>query len=59
MLRTLAEKHQINLQRSLMVGDAMEDAKASAAVGMPFAFTEQGYGRIDHDVAVPIVLSTR
>jgi phosphoglycolate phosphatase len=56
MLRTLAEQHGIDLQGSLMVGDTMEDAKASTAVGMPFAFTAQGYGKIDHDVAVPIVL---
>ena len=44
MLKTLVERHEVELEGALMVGDTAEDHEAAMAVGMRFIFADYGYG---------------
>ena len=56
MLLALAHDHHIDLHQALVVGDSIEDAKASAEAGAPFAFMAHGYGEMDSSAPAPVLL---
>ena len=43
MILKSSEKHQINLNKSLMVGDSEVDSMAASSADIPFILVEDGY----------------
>ena len=54
MLQALLLEHQLGSQDCVLVGDTMEDARASALYNIGFIFMEQGYGELS--LAQPALL---
>ena len=54
MMRSLMERHGLEPQDCLMVGDTMEDAEAASATGMMFCLMTHGYGNVPVDSVVPV-----
>ena len=54
MMSSLMERHGIEPQDCLMVGDTMEDAEAASATGMMFCLMTHGYGNVPVDSVVPV-----
>jgi phosphoglycolate phosphatase len=56
MMASLMERHGLEPQDCLMVGDTMEDAEAASATGMKFCLMTHGYGDVPEGSAVPVAL---
>jgi phosphoglycolate phosphatase len=56
MMSSLMERHGLEPQDCLMVGDTMEDAEAASATGMKFCLMTHGYGDVPEGSAVPVAL---
>jgi phosphoglycolate phosphatase len=56
MMSSLMERHGLEPQDCLMVGDTMEDAEAASATGMKFCLMTHGYGDVPEVSAVPVAL---
>jgi phosphoglycolate phosphatase len=54
MMASLMERHGLEAQDCLMVGDTMEDAEAASATGMQFCLMTHGYGDVPVDSVVPV-----
>jgi phosphoglycolate phosphatase len=54
MMHSLMERHGLDAQECLMVGDTMEDAEAASETGMPFCLMTHGYGDVPEGSAVPV-----
>jgi len=54
MMRSLMERHGLQPQDCLMVGDSMEDAVAALQTGMQFCLMTHGYGDVPPGPAVPV-----
>jgi phosphoglycolate phosphatase len=56
MMSSLMERHGLEPQDCLMVGDTMEDAEAASATGMKFCLMTHGYGNVPVGSVVPVAL---
>jgi phosphoglycolate phosphatase len=54
MMRSLMERHGLQQQDCLMVGDTIEDAEAALQTGVPFCLMTHGYGDVPLSPAVPV-----
>jgi len=54
MMRSLMQRHGLQPQDCLMVGDTMEDAVAALQTGMPFCLMTHGYGDVPLSSEVPV-----
>jgi phosphoglycolate phosphatase len=54
MIEDLLYNFQLSASHSIMVGDTEEDARASAAMQVPFAWMAHGYGKIAPSLAVAL-----
>jgi phosphoglycolate phosphatase len=54
MMHSLMERHGLQPQDCLMVGDTMEDAVAAMQTGMQFCLMTHGYGDVPFGPAVPV-----
>ncbi len=58
MMEHLLCMFQLNAGRCMMVGDTEEDARASAAMQVPFAWVAHGYGKIPPSLAIAVRLNS-
>jgi phosphoglycolate phosphatase len=58
MIEHLLHNFQLSAARCIMVGDTEEDARASAAMQVPFAWMAHGYGKIPPSLAVALRLNS-
>lgn len=54
MMHSLMERHGLDPQECLMVGDTMEDATAASESGMKFCLATHGYGDVPTGSVVPV-----
>ena len=55
MIRYLIEKHRLQPDQTIMVGDTAGDAEAARSCGLDFAFAAYGYGNMNQFKDEPIV----
>jgi phosphoglycolate phosphatase len=54
MMHSLMQRHGLQPQDCLMVGDTREDAEAALQTGMPFCMMTHGYGDLPLNSEVPV-----
>lgn len=54
MMRSLMDRHMLQPQESLMIGDTMEDAEAASDIGIRFCLMTHGYGDVPDGSVVPV-----
>ena len=54
MMHSLVERHDLQLQDSMMIGDTMEDAEAASDIGMKFCLMTHGYGDVPDGSDAPV-----
>jgi phosphoglycolate phosphatase len=54
MLHSLMQRHGLQAQECLMVGDTMEDAAAALQTGMQFCLMTHGYGDVPLTSEIPV-----